>query len=282
MKFFRTGAAAAVVIAAAGFTLAGQSRSPAPTAKSVATTTPRDDRQDDDDLPAAVSPADRTMILKWEEQNELCRGSSDAETIDRMCPKRDQTQDALERRGWCYGGLNESDFPPDYDWHRCSEISRSVAMADGEGGGTTSSSEPDDSGSGRLIGEANRDNLRARGLRLGGALDLDQSRQRRIEDARAMVRETWASYEPAIISIVIGSKCGVYGDPSANIAIRKLQIAMQDALISAGLIGDPTMSIEQVTANYVKEGNKAVQGGACARLDDSFLRSLHAAGELLR
>lgn len=91
----------------------------------------------------------------------------------------------------------------------------------------------------------------------------DQSRKQRLNDARAIIKESWASYGQSIASIEIGRECSVVDTFSANFAIRKIQGLMQDELINAGLLGDPTMSIKQATANYIQAAKSAGDRDAC-------------------
>jgi hypothetical protein len=98
-------------------------------------------------------------------------------------------------------------------------------------------------------------------------LDENQAkRKQQIEDARAMVRESWDGYGNVIEKIEIGYKCGVVDQLSGNVAVRQVQVAMQNELNRAGLIGDTTMSIQDITTNSVQAGKKAFEEGACTRM----------------
>lgn len=101
-------------------------------------------------------------------------------------------------------------------------------------------------------------------------------REQRINDARAMIKESWAKYGGAIEAIEIGYKCEVVDQMPANIAIRKIQLAMQDELIRAGLIGDPTMNIQNFTSTAVQAGKTAAERGACAKLTSVWRGKLRA------
>lgn len=96
-----------------------------------------------------------------------------------------------------------------------------------------------------------------------------------------MVRESWVLYGQFIKSVEIGYKCGVLDQLSANFAVHSIQISMQKELANAGLLGDPTMSIEQITANYVRTGKEAVQDGACTRMTPAMRGRLRATASAL-
>jgi hypothetical protein len=95
-----------------------------------------------------------------------------------------------------------------------------------------------------------------------------QSRQQMIDDARAMVQESWEKYGRSIEAIEVGVKCGVIDQMSANFSIQKIQIVMRDELIDAGLINDGAMmeKIDRITATSIEAGKKAAEGGACASM----------------
>ncbi|WP_174286286.1 hypothetical protein [Sphingomonas bacterium] len=71
--------------------------------------------------PLDASATDRASMGEWYRFNELCRGSSDAETIKNACPKRDRAEKTLEARGWCWAYADTAVFPVDYRWHHCSQ-----------------------------------------------------------------------------------------------------------------------------------------------------------------
>lgn len=72
-------------------------------------------------VPRHANDADRALMRLWLDQNEHCRGSSDAATIASMCPKRDYSEIQLKRRGWCWSYDDWTVVPADFRWHRCSE-----------------------------------------------------------------------------------------------------------------------------------------------------------------
>lgn len=109
-----------------------------------------------------------------------------------------------------------------------------------------------------------------------GQSDRSQLRQRQIDDARAMVRESWNSYGQTIESIQIGYKCEVVDNLSANVAVQRIQIMMQNELANAGLLDDPTMSIKQITEKFVGDGVEAVQHGACSHMTPAMRGRLHS------
>ena len=109
------------------------------------------------------------------------------------------------------------------------------------------------------------------------AQDANQARQRQmIEDAKAMVRESWSNYRNLIEEIEIGYKCDVVDQLSASVAIRKIQVVMQRELNKAGLIGDSTMSIQDFTINGVQAGKNAAESGACTRMTPASRGRLRA------
>ena len=102
-------------------------------------------------------------------------------------------------------------------------------------------------------------------------------RNQRINDSRAMVKESWGKYRGVIEAIETGYKCDVVDQLSANVAVEKLQVAMQDELNHAGLIGDPTMSVQDFTTGAVQAGKAAAESGACTKLTPAWrgrLRSI--------
>lgn len=107
--------------------------------------------------------------------------------------------------------------------------------------------------------------------------DAAQAQQnQRIEDARAMVRESWSQSGGLIEGIEVGYKCGVIDEQSAQLAIRSVQVSMDDELNRAGLIGDRAMNIEQTTLNFINTGKASVQNGACSRLTPAMRGRLRA------
>ena len=92
------------------------------------------------------------------------------------------------------------------------------------------------------------------------------SRQQAIEDARAMVRESWASDLHLIAQIETGRQCGVVDQLSSGIAIHSVEGNMQDELIHAGLFGDHTMDIIKVAGNAIRAGRVAFSNGACNQM----------------
>ena len=96
--------------------------------------------------------------------------------------------------------------------------------------------------------------------------EIQEKREQQIEDARAMVRESWATYGNVIEAIETGYKCGVVDQLSANAALQNVEVAMRNALIHAGLIDDSTMSIQEFATGSVQAGKSAAEGGACTRM----------------
>ncbi len=85
------------------------------------------------------------------------------------------------------------------------------------------------------------------------------AQKQKIEDARAMVRESWAGYGDLIERIETGYKCGVLEQLPSNVAVQRLQGVMESEKDRAGLIGDTTMSVQDFTATRVRVGK-------CSRL----------------
>lgn len=66
------------------------------------------------DQPAGI----REMLGDYAGANTLCRGSSDAATIDKWCPIRDALAGKLEKMGMCYGRPTDKSAA-ESDWHTC-------------------------------------------------------------------------------------------------------------------------------------------------------------------
>lgn len=64
------------------------------------------------------SSSEQRLIEIWANADEMCRGSSDGNTIDEWCPKRDEAMNALNRAGLCYGSDHDASAA-DYKIHRC-------------------------------------------------------------------------------------------------------------------------------------------------------------------
>jgi hypothetical protein len=216
--------------------------------------------QEDAGWPEKSSADDRALMSRWLAENELCRGSSDEVTIRSMCAKRERTGIVLERRGWCYAYEDDTVFPVDYRWHSCAEKTLS----------------PD------------RRTQHLDGLALRDADETPANdrnfdpRDQRVEDARAAVRESWAVSGKTIETMMIGYKCNVIDQLSANMAVQTVQLRMQDELWRAGVVPDASSGgeIEQITANAIASGKSAAENGACARMTPASrgrLRALLAA-----
>ena len=107
--------------------------------------------------------------------------------------------------------------------------------------------------------------------------DSQARRNQRTDDARAMVKDSWKKYRGIVEAIETGYKCDVVDQLSANVAIQKIQLAMQDELNHAGLINDPTMSVQDFTVAAVQSGKAAADGGACTHMTPAWrgrLRSI--------
>ena len=107
----------------------------------------------------------------------------------------------------------------------------------------------------------------------------DTKTRQMIEDARAMVRESWANYSDLIKTVEVGYKCGLAPELSANIAIQNIQITMVNEWVRAGLgfFNDKTMSSEEFVQRGVQAGKDAAADGACTRMtpaERGRLRSL--------
>ena len=112
-----------------------------------------------------------------------------------------------------------------------------------------------------------------------------EARQNQIaEDARAMLRESREKYRRLISMIAIGYNCDVIDQLSADAATLKIQTAMLDEQIHAGVIGDPKMmSVHQFIVDLMQTGKDAAANGACTRLTPAVrgnIRSL--ASDLMR
>ena len=83
-----------------------------------------------------------------------------------------------------------------------------------------------------------------------------------INDARAMIKESWANYSNLIEKIETGYKCGVVDQISANVAAQNIQVAMQEEMYQAGLVNDPTMDVRKVATEAVQAGINAFESGA--------------------
>jgi hypothetical protein len=111
-------------------------------------------------------------------------------------------------------------------------------------------------------------------------VDAAQAKQRQLmDDARAMVQESWTQYGRSIETIEVGYKCGVVDQPSASFAIQPIQSAMQGELVRAGLINDGAMyaGLQKITATSIQAGKEAADRGACTVMtpaDRGRLRSI--------
>lgn len=113
--------------------------------------------------------------------------------------------------------------------------------------------------------------------------DSQMKRNQRIEDARASVKKRWVPLSDGITALSVGVNCGVIERLSADVAARRIQVAMRDEAVRAGLFGDPSLDIEKVTAEAVAAGRASVKGGACNRLTPAMRGELRAmASELMR
>jgi hypothetical protein len=95
---------------------------------------------------------------------------------------------------------------------------------------------------------------------------LEKKQNQIIEDARAMVKESWENYRIQIEMIEIGYKCDVIDKFPADATIQKIQSTMRYGLARAGLSGDPTMSVEDFAKEAIQAGKDAAEQGACTRL----------------
>jgi type IV secretory pathway VirB10-like protein len=68
------------------------------------------------DQPAGI----REMLGDYAGANTLCRGSSDAATVEKWCPIRDALSDKLQNLGMCYGRPTDRSAA-DSEWHTCDE-----------------------------------------------------------------------------------------------------------------------------------------------------------------
>jgi hypothetical protein len=210
--------------------------------------------------PMKSSADDRALMSRWFEENEHCRGSTDAKTIQAMCAEREQTGNVLERRGWCYAYEDETVFPADYRWHSCDEKTLPTGLR---------TQHFDDQVPVDSDATATNDQI------------LDR-RHLAMEDARAAVRESWIISGKTMETIIVGYKCSVVDQFSANLAVQRIQSRMQDELWQASVEPDSqsTAEIEKITASSVASGEFSAENGACARMTPASrgrLRSLVAA-----
>lgn len=82
--------------------------------------------------------------------------------------------------------------------------------------------------------------------------------QQRIDDARALTAEQWAVDSQLIIRIVVGYRCGVVDNLSANVATISVGNIMAKQQIQNGLNGDTAMVARQEMEKAVAQGNALV------------------------
>lgn len=216
----------------------------------------RENASADEEFPANSSSKDRALMSQWVEENDLCRGSSDPATIKSMCARRERTEVELGRRDWCFAYEDWTASPVDYRWHSCAEKTlprNQRTQHRDESAFVNSEARPADS------------------------QNIDR-RHQAVEDARAAVRESWEHSGKTIETIVIGYKCDVIDQFSANLAVQKIQSRMQDELLQAGVIPDAssTAEIERITADSVDNGKAAAQKGECDRMTPASRGRLRA------
>ena len=68
---------------------------------------------------AGASKADRAKMTAWMRWNEQCRGSYDASIYRDACDRRDELENALQSRGWCWAYDDDALSAADDEWHRC-------------------------------------------------------------------------------------------------------------------------------------------------------------------
>lgn len=64
--------------------------------------------------------SDDQLKAQWANQNDECRGGSHAPD-DAVCKGRDDTENRLNQRGWCWAYSDVDVVAADYDWHPCSQ-----------------------------------------------------------------------------------------------------------------------------------------------------------------
>ena len=217
-------------------------------------------------VPASASHTDRAAIRAWFATNELCQGSSDAATIARQCPRRDKLEHRLERHGWCWVYQDWTVSRVDYGWHRCSQTTlpadqRSV-QADGPAG-----TNSEDSSADPATGQHEASGLPA---------EHDRRGQSWREDARAAILEDWQLDGPSIHRAALAFSCGIVDKLTAEMAIQRIEITMQNQLGPAGLIDDPSLSPAKFGRKFVVSGQAAARSDGCSRLTPAMRGHLRA------
>lgn len=96
------------------------------------------------------------------------------------------------------------------------------------------------------------------------------------EDARAMVMASWMQYAKLIEAISMGYQCKIVEEVSASVAVRIIQVSMQNELNRAGLFNDTTMSVDDFSASAIKTGKAAATSKACSRISPEWRGRLRA------
>ena len=232
----------------------------------MASATASDGANEEWPVPASASHTDKAAIRGWFAANKLCQGSSDAATITRQCPRRDNLENRLERRGWCWVYQDWTVSRVDYGWHRCSQTTlpadqRSV-QADGPSG-----TNSDDSSADPATGQHEASGLPA---------EHDRRGQSWREDARAAILEDWQLDGPSIHRAALAFRCGIVDKLTAEMAIQRIEITMQNQLGPAGLIDDPSLSPAKFGRKFVVSGQAAARSGGCSRLTPAMRGHLRA------
>lgn len=215
----------------------------------------------DSALPSAMSSHDRLLERRWFDANELCQGSSDGATIDKACPHRDRLEHALERRGWCWAFEDWTIARVDFRWHRCTQ--KSLARSE-----RSSPVSPDSTVPGAPSPDTDGGASHAPGLAVDQrpAPPRPQTRNQRMDDARAAVREDWQTSGISLHQISLAWHCGIVDRITAGVAVNRVELSMQDDLTRAGLLGDPSMSITAAAKPFLESGAIAAANGGCGAL----------------
>lgn len=106
--------------------------------------------------------------------------------------------------------------------------------------------------------------------------DIDAAQKRRIEDARAMVREDWQTYGRQIEVVEIAYACDLIASWEVGVAVSKIQNLMFNVQVQAGLIDDPAMNIKDFTKPWIDIGRNVAHDGACDQMPPASRARLRA------
>jgi hypothetical protein len=112
---------------------------------------------------------------------------------------------------------------------------------------------------------------------------LQQQRNQRMEDARAMFQDNLNRHSNLIKTIEISYKCNLTDEASTQAAMIHAEGAMFDERLQAGLLDDRTISVRDFTLRGIDAGKHAVEEGACTRMTPAERGRLRAlVGSLVR